>query len=172
MTPSLGLRVAATLALLGVATVVEADSPSRDGKVERRDPHSFGNPEQIRVTHVDLDLMVDFEHRQLRGTATLTIERAPDCPSSAPLRLDSRELNVKRVSAASRKGEFTDVPFIVGRDEAGAKASSGGPSKNDVLGSPLTVSVPESARQVRITYATAPTAGALQWLEPPPGAVG
>jgi aminopeptidase N len=41
-----------------------------------------------------------------------------------------------------------------------------------ILGAPLTIVLPEGARQVRIRYATSPNASGLQWLEPPQTAGG
>src|SRR5258706_14244908 len=44
----------------------------------RRDIHSFSNPEQIQVQHLDLDCDVQFEQKIIKGTSTLTVERKPD----------------------------------------------------------------------------------------------
>ena len=41
------------------------------------DPHSYAQPDQVRVTHLDLDLKIDFPHKQLDGTATFADPRAP-----------------------------------------------------------------------------------------------
>src|SRR5262245_36836039 len=51
------------------------------------DVHSYSNPEQIRVKHVDLDLETNFDRKILHGTATLTVERI--APSDL-LKLDTR----------------------------------------------------------------------------------
>ena len=42
------------------------------------DIHSFAKPLIARVTHVALDLNVDFDTRRLGGTATLDIQKRPD----------------------------------------------------------------------------------------------
>ena len=52
-----------TLSCSKARTATEAASND-----ERKDYHSFGNPEQIRITHVDLDLDVRFDQRVLSGT--------------------------------------------------------------------------------------------------------
>ena len=39
------------------------------------DPHSHGNPAQVRVTHVSLDLAVDFDRKTLDGLAQRRLER-------------------------------------------------------------------------------------------------
>ena len=41
------------------------------------DPHSFAQPKQVVVTHVGADWTVDFEQRQLQGSVSLAIDRAP-----------------------------------------------------------------------------------------------
>src|SRR5260370_25804837 len=41
----------------------------------RRDIHSYSNPEQIRVRHLDLDCDVLFDRKILKGTAVLAVER-------------------------------------------------------------------------------------------------
>ena len=115
------------------------------------DPHSFGNPDQIRVHHVLLDLTVDFEHRILKGSAVLDIVRQPGCPADAPLVLDTRGLTIEEVGL--RKMEptpqaFTPTTFHLDPPDP-------------ILGSRLTIKLSPSANQVRIQYQTAPTAGAL-----------
>ena len=120
------------------------------------DPHSFGNLDQVRVHHVVLDLTVDFEHRILRGTAVLELVRQPGCPADAPLVLDSRGLTIEQVGLrqpGSTRDVFTPTTFHVDPPDA-------------IKGSRLTIKLSPSASQVRIAYQTAPSAGALQWLEP------
>ena len=51
------------------------------------DPHSFARPTEARVTHVGLDLVVDFERRVLRGTATLDLD-LPGLPEEYRTGLD------------------------------------------------------------------------------------
>ena len=42
----------------------------------RLDPHSAGNPDQVRVQHISLDLEVDFERKVLRGMALTPVPAA------------------------------------------------------------------------------------------------
>jgi leukotriene-A4 hydrolase len=111
-----------------------------------RDIHSYSNPQQVRIRHVDLDLDVDFTARILKGSAALTIERAPGA-ADAPLILDTRDLAIESVEAGAK------VPFEVGR-------------RDPILGAPLTIWLPRGATRVLIHYASSPRASALQWLEP------
>ncbi len=48
------------------------------------DLHTLSNPRQIVVTHLDLDLTVDFDHHQLQGVVLLDFRRQPGCPPDAP----------------------------------------------------------------------------------------
>jgi len=118
----------------------------------RRDHHSHSRPDQVRVTRVELDLGVDFERRELRGTATLAIKRRPGCPPSAPLILDTQDLTIESVEA-----------IVAGRPAAIAHRLG---KPDPVLGSALEVDAPGEATAVRIAYRTSPGAGALQWLLP------
>jgi aminopeptidase N len=116
------------------------------------DAHSFGNPHQVRPTHIDLDLTADFARKVIRGSATLTVARADE---SAPLVLDTRALSISRVEAAAARGdEFKETPFELGQ-----------PDK--ILGAALSITLPPDAARVRVHYETSPGATALQWLEPP-----
>ena len=115
-----------------------------------RDVHSYANPEEVRVQHVDLDLDVRFDRKILEGSATLTVERLDP---AAPLTLDTRGLDVSAVEAAS--GEtWTPARYELG-------------TADPILGAPLSVTLPPGATRVRVSYATRPGASGLQWLEPP-----
>src|SRR6266403_6293807 len=74
----------------------------------RRDIHSFSNPEQIQVQHLDLDCDVLFEQKIIKGTATLTVERQLDS-GSPPLILDTRGLRIEKVEAAAGDRPFSEV---------------------------------------------------------------
>ncbi len=110
------------------------------------DPHSRARPSEARVTHLGLDLAVDFEHKQLRGTAALDVEAEPGVHT---LVLDTRRLAIHAV----RDQAAAPLPFTLGPDDA-------------VLGAALTIGLRPSTRRVLIDYATATDAEALQWLEP------
>ncbi|MFO0909507.1 MAG: M1 family metallopeptidase [Isosphaeraceae bacterium] len=117
--------------------------------VTSTDVHSFARPEEVRVTRVDLDLTVDFEARRLKGVARLAFERPDGSPADAPLRLDTRGLRIFEVTIPGQPGA---VSFTLGANDP-------------VLGVPLTISVPPTAREVAIRYETTPGATALQWLD-------
>jgi leukotriene-A4 hydrolase len=113
--------------------------------VSRRDPHSHADLDQGRVRHLDLDVVVDFAARRLRGTARLKLA----APASGPLDLDSRDLEI--TGAVNQDG--AEVPCEVGAADA-------------VLGSRVRLTLPAGTTSVTLSYATSPGASALQWLEP------
>lgn len=130
-----------------------APPPAVGAVVPVRDGHSYGNPEEIRVKHADLDWDLLFDRKILRGTAALTLER-PAGGRATRLVLDTRDLDIEKAES-SRDG----------RDWAAA-AFSLAPADR-ILGSALTIRVPEDATRLRIGYATRPEASGLQWLDPP-----
>ena len=127
--------------------VVENDLRGDSGN----DLHSFANPREIRVTHVDLDLDVSFEDKTLTGSALLSIERL--AANADLLVVDTRDLKIQRAEV-STGSNFTQTTFELG-------------SSDPILGAPLSIFVPVDAAAVRIHYATSPAASGLQWLDPP-----
>ena len=115
---------------------------------DARDPFTFAQPEVARVTHLDLDLALDFVGKNVGGKATLDVLAAPGAQS---LVLDSKGLLVSRVT----DGAGADLPHTLGKAEEGK-------------GSPLTITLGPGGerRRVVIHYIAAPEAEALQWLAP------
>jgi leukotriene-A4 hydrolase len=110
------------------------------------DAHSFARPLEARVTHLALDLDVDFDAKRIGGTATLDIDRRPD---ARQIVLDDAGLEIDGIADASGK----PLPYSVG-----AKAPN--------LGAPLQIALRPDTRRLVIRYKSAPQAGALQWLTP------
>lgn len=118
------------------------------------DSHSYSNPQQTRVTHVDLDWNVSFEKKILQGAATLTVERSPKIETRlGTLILDTRDLNIEKVETASSAKNFRKTAFKLG-------------AADKILGAPLTVTLPSGTKFVRVYYSTSPQASGLQWLSP------
>ncbi len=118
-----------------------------------KDVHSFANPEAIKVTNVDLDWDVLFEEKMIKGTAVLSFERGKD-GGKAPLILDTRDLNIEKTESSDDGGKtYKDAQFKLGEADK-------------ILGSSLTVELPEDADRVRVSYSTSPKASGLQWLTP------
>src|SRR5260370_36402003 len=68
----------------------------------RRDIHSYSNPEQIRVRHLDLDCDVLFDRKILKGTATLSVERRGG-RGAAPVVLGTRGVAIREVETSPEK---------------------------------------------------------------------
>ncbi len=122
----------------------EAEAP--DPMIVVDDIHSHARAREARVTHVALDLTVDFDSRSLRGTAALTIERAPDADT---LVLDTNDLR---------------IGGVVDQDDEALTYTLG--DADALLGQPLTISLGEATSVVTVEYGTTPAAAALQWLTP------
>ena len=58
------------LALLLVLLIATLPALAQD---RRTDEHSYAQPDKVRISHLALDLAVDFDKRQLAGSATLTL---------------------------------------------------------------------------------------------------
>lgn len=113
-----------------------------------RDPHSFARPERTAITHLALDLAVDFEAKRLHGTATYTLARLEP---GADLVLDTRALEIVGV----RTCEPTPRPLAHTLAPADA-----------VLGNALAITLPADATCVAVEYRTAPESRALLWVPP------
>jgi aminopeptidase N len=139
-----------------LAQGAEAPAPPSD-RATRGDRHTLGNPGEVRVTHLDLDLTVHFDRKELAGVAVLDVERQPGVTDDVPLQLDTRGLTIGQVGTRSTKSE-PHAPSAHARFELGPA--------DPILGSRLTVHLEPGTKQVRVEYRSAPTAGALQWLDP------
>lgn len=131
------------LFLLAVATTSYSQSAAQDY-------HSYSNPQDVRVRHLDLAWDVSFEKKTLNGTAVLLIDRFN---KQAPLILDTRHLNIDKVETSPNGSKYSETKFTVGQADA-------------ILGAPLTIQLPANAKYVRVSYSTNPDASGLQWLEP------
>lgn len=111
-----------------------------------KDVHSYANSEQVTIEHLHLNLAVDFEKKQLKGSARLALKRLT---KDNQLVLDSKDLTIEKVllddgsSAAFTLGK--DVPF---------------------MGQALNIALKPDTKWVEIFYHTSPEAAALQWLAP------
>jgi aminopeptidase N len=112
---------------------------------EAKDVWTYARPAEARVTHVDLDLDVDFDAKVVRGTAMLDVLAAR---GARQIILDTLDLNILGIT-----------------DERGRKLAYNVGAKDPELGSPLTIQL-NGAKKIRIAYKSAPGARALQWLTP------
>ena len=112
---------------------------------EAVDTLTYAEPQVARVTHVALDLDLDFDAKMIGGGAVLDLLAADDAQEIV---LDSNGLRIDRVT----DGAGNRLVYTVGEAEDGK-------------GAPLTIQL-NGARKLRILYRSASDAAALQWLTP------
>ncbi|XP_062338916.1 leukotriene A-4 hydrolase [Osmerus eperlanus] len=115
------------------------------------DPCSFSSISKCLTKHLNLTYNVDFESHVLKSKVALTIEVLEDNFSS--LTLDTKDLKISKVTANGQAAKFALGP------------------KHSYMGTPLEITLPFDLSRgqhviVEVTYDTAPTASALQWLTP------
>ncbi|MEE8277323.1 MAG: M1 family metallopeptidase [Thermoanaerobaculia bacterium] len=125
---------------------IEPEIPER-AEPAVSDTHSFSRPHEIAVSHLELDLTVDFDRQQLSGTAVLEWVNKS---GAERLYLDARGLDITHVR---RLDDGSELNFQLGEEVP-------------FLGQELSVALPEGTRAIEIAYSTRPDAEALQWLEP------
>ncbi|MEP7706058.1 M1 family metallopeptidase [Paraglaciecola sp. 25GB23A] len=111
-----------------------------------KDYHSFANPDEVKVTHLLLDLNVDFEQKILSGSVELDYKKID--LSAKTLVLDTRDLTILNVTANGK-----DIPYVLS-------------SQDSFLGAALTIELPLEGNTVKVEYHTSPQASGVQWLTP------
>src|ERR1700689_356480 len=113
------------------------------------DIHSYPNPEQGEVRHLNLDLPLVFEQQTIQGTAVLGIEQYSHDPKQ--LILDSRALQIDETEVSPDGMKYQEARFSIG-------------TSDKILGAPFRIDIAPNTKFGRIRYSTDPTATALQWL--------
>ncbi len=109
------------------------------------DHHSFSVPSEARITHLHLDLTVDFENSTLSGSAKYNIRVNEDADK---IIFDTYDLQISGVES-----EVGELEFELGE-------------KDQYKGQPLIVHLKGNEKTVTVHYATSKSARALQWLNP------
>jgi len=118
-----------------------------------RDYFTFANTDQFVTEHLALDLDVDFEREELRGSATQTIRRLD--ATATEIVLDTRDLTIASAVIVTA-GSSAPAEFRLG-------------DSDETLGTPLHVTVPADVGEqfdLVLEYRTSPKSTALQWLPP------
>ncbi|MBS1688517.1 MAG: aminopeptidase, partial [Bacteroidetes bacterium] len=110
-----------------------------------KDVHTLSNADSVAITHLDLDIKVSFEKKQISGCATWTIG---DSNKQHELRLDTYDLSIDSVFVNGQKTTFKLDSAI------------------KYLGSALHIPILSGSNLVAIHYRTGKNAEALQWLDP------
>ncbi|MGD1840271.1 MAG: M1 family metallopeptidase [Thermonemataceae bacterium] len=113
---------------------------------ETSDIHSLAQPKRAKMTHLALDLKVDFDRKQLVGTATIYFDNET---GANQLILDTKDLDIQQVLL----DDSTKANYSLGEEVA-------------LLGRPLRIQVAPNTKKVTIAYTSSPKSAALQWLTP------
>ncbi len=119
--------------------------------ITKDDKFTYANYDEVRVTHLDLNLDVKFDAKVLDGIATIDFERVK--PDADMLVLDTKDLLIRsvRIFADGKPEGVTDYTM----DAA-----------DKVLGEALRIPLTDKTDQILISYRTSPKAEGLQWLSP------
>ncbi|XP_075526193.1 leukotriene A-4 hydrolase isoform X1 [Dermacentor variabilis] len=115
------------------------------------DPHSYARPDQCLVTHIHLEIEIDFRRKVIAGFVDITCEKRSD--ECSVLVLDTQDLIVKRVQQRQMSKELN---FTLAEADP-------------ILGSKLEIQLgPDFARdnsaKICVEYETSSSSSALQWL--------
>ena len=142
---------AAAPAPAAAPTAQKAPAAPVNAENRSHDESSYAEPDKVVVKDIALDLKLDFDQKQIGGTATYTLEWKQK--DAKQLVLDTRELSIAKVEAIAADGARSPLQFVLA-------------PADKVFGSKLTIETPEQPAKVEVTYHTAPTASGLQWLAP------
>lgn len=110
-----------------------------------KDLHTQSNADSIELKHLDLDIAVDFDKKQISGRASWDIINANNKDS---LRLDTYDLTIDSILVNGKPAGF----------------HLGSPVEH--LGSALSIAMISGSARVDIFYKSGQNARALQWLTP------
>jgi len=112
-----------------------------------KDAHSFSNPAEAVVKHLDLDIKVDFDTQTISGKASWQID---NITKGNEIIFDENTLNITKVT--------------LGDDEKETKFELG--AAIELHGKPLHITIEPNTTKVNIYYNTTKDGIALQWLKP------
>ncbi|WP_017258008.1 M1 family metallopeptidase [Pedobacter arcticus] len=131
--------------LLSCTQNIKTADDNQDETSTGSDPHSFANPKENVVTHLDLTLAVDFTKQQLNGLAVWTIKHVT---KSDEIIFDTQGLTIEKVTLDT---DTAEVFFALG-------------DQVKILGQALSIPIKPETKKVNIYYSTSKNAKALQWL--------
>ncbi len=122
-----------------------ANVKSTDTAAMAKDVHTFSNADSVEVQHLDLDIRVDMDKKQISGCALWTLNNKKHAKT---LILDTYDLTVDHVLVDGNEVKFILDPQV------------------QFLGSALHIPIKDSTVNVMVCYKTGAHARALQWLDP------
>ncbi len=109
------------------------------------DSHTFARPNEAVVTHLALDIEVDFALKKIKGAATWNIKTSSEADQVV---FDVYDLDIQSVQSNGKPLAYTLGDFV------------------EHHGKPLTIKISPETEQLTIVYETGADARALQWLDP------
>jgi len=113
------------------------------------DLHTYADPAEAVISHLDLNLDVNFDSKQVTGTASYQI-RMDSAATKIIFDISGLQIDSVKLQIAD---SFQPANFSIG-------------DERPFMGSPLEVDLPVKPDVVVIHYRTSPDAAALQWLSP------
>lgn len=124
---------------------VKTNKSGKDSIVVAKDIHTLSNADLVEMKHLDLDIQVDMDNKQIRGCAVWTINNKSKVKS---LVLDTYDLTIDHVLVDGNEVRFTLDSLI------------------RYFGSALHIPINNNTSTVMVCYKTGKNARALQWLDP------
>lgn len=140
-------RLGIAALLITALTACNDTQPKGENLTPKRakDLHTQSNADSVIPKHLDLDITVDFETKQIAGRASWTISNKAHAKT---FNLDTYDLTID-----STVVDGTSTPHILG-------------GFVEHLGSALRIPIDSNSKTIDIYYHTGKNARALQWLEP------
>jgi len=108
------------------------------------DFHSYAQPNEAVISHLDLDINVDFNKKEITGKAHYIIKNN----AASVIVLDTKFLVIEQVQSDGKDTTFTLGEF------------------DELLGQPLIIDIKEDTKTITVFYKTTDKTEALQWLNP------
>lgn len=138
-------KICLLLIVIAFAACQKNESISKNEIV--KDSHSFSNPAEAIVIHLDLDIKVNFNTQTISGKASWQID---NISKGNEIIFDENTLNITKVT--------------LGEDEKETKFEL--VKKVEFHGKPLHITIESNTTKVNIYYSTTKESIALQWLKP------
>lgn len=151
MTKFSGVLILLLCSLIGCKNNTKLANDEGNGATEAQskkvvDAHSFSNPEDVAVSHMHLDLKVDFATRTLAGSVRLDLNRKTD---ASVLHLDCRQITIDKIVLDNG----SEATYLLSEDV-------------EYFGQDLAINLADKTKSLTIYYQTSSEAEALQWLKP------
>jgi leukotriene-A4 hydrolase len=125
------------------------------------DYHSYANVDQFRVSHMELDMRIDLQNKEIDASVALEIKRLD--PRATRLVLDTKGLQITDVQQKA-----TDLMGATAKSQTTWVSRPFHMEKADpILGTALVIDLPPTSRTketIKIDYETVEGSSALQWL--------